>query len=171
MYSVFNNIDLFKKIIDDFLNAIKPKPIKSSTDSKLYNFKDVEFIQWFVGFSDAESSFMINTKNEREVHFTFQITLHVDDVAVLYIIRDKLGIGVISIKGNTCSFRVHSYQVIIESLLPIFDQYPLLTHKQLDYQDWKRGIMLKKLGQKNGRSLNNEIFLEIVDIKNNLNKK
>ena len=30
MYSIFNNIDLLKKIIDDFLNAIKPKPIKSS---------------------------------------------------------------------------------------------------------------------------------------------
>ena len=26
----FNNIDLFKQIIDDFLNAIKPKSIKSS---------------------------------------------------------------------------------------------------------------------------------------------
>lgn len=96
--------------------------------------------------------------------------MHIDDVAVLYIIRDKLRIGIISIKGNTCSFRVSSFQVIIESLLPIFDQYPLLTHKQLDYQDWKRAIMLKKLGQINGRSLNNDIFLQIVNIKNNINK-
>ena len=114
MYSIFNNIDLFcfaalrcfasqkKKIIDDFLNAIKPKPIKSSAYRTISNFKDVEFLQWFVGFSDAESSFIINTKNEREVHFTFQITLHIDDVAVLYTIRGKLGIGVVSIKGNTC---------------------------------------------------------------------
>lgn len=34
-------------------------------------------------FSDAESGFMINTKNNKEVHFVFQITLHIDDVAVL----------------------------------------------------------------------------------------
>ena len=153
------------KIIDDFLNAIKPKPIKSSA------YKTISHFKASMGFSDAESSFMINTKNEREVHFTFQITLHIDDVAVLYTIRDKLGIGVVLIKGNTCSFRVSSYQVIMESLLPIFDKYPLLTHKQLDYKDWKKAIMLKKLGQKNGRSLNTDIFLKIVDIKNNMNKK
>ena len=91
--------------------------------------------------------------------------MHIDDVAVLYTIRGKLGIGVVSIKGNTCSFRVSSYQVIMESLLPVFDKYPLLTHKQLDYKDWKKAIMLKKFGQKNGRSLNTEIFSQIVQIK------
>ena len=58
MYSIFNNIDLFKKIISDFLNAIKPKPIKSSVYKTTSTVKDVEFLQWFVGFSDAESSFM-----------------------------------------------------------------------------------------------------------------
>ena len=105
MYSIFNNIDLFKKIINDFLNAIgakATKPIKSPAHKTITTTEDVEFLQWFVGFSDAESSFIINTKNEREVHFTFQITLHIDDVAVLYTIRGKLGIGVVSIKGNTC---------------------------------------------------------------------
>lgn len=170
MYSIFNYIDLFKKIIDDFLNVIKSKAMNSSAYKTISNFKEVEFLQWFVGFSDAESSFIINTKNEREVHFTFQITLHIDDVAVLYTIREILGIGVVSIKGNTGSYRISSFQVIMESLLPIFDKYPLLTHKQLDYKDWKKAIMLKKLGQQNGRSLNTDIFLKIVDIKNNINK-
>ena len=173
MYSIFNNIDFFKKIINDFLNAIgakATKPIKSSAHKTITTTEDVEFLQWFVGFSDAESSFIINIKNNREVHFTFQITLHIDDVAVLYTIRDKLDIGIVSIKGNTSSYRVSSFQVILESLLPIFDKYPLLTHKQLDYKDWKNAIMLKNLGKKNGQSLNTDTFLKIVDIKNNINK-
>ena len=34
----------------------------------------------------------------------------------------------------------------------------------------KRAIMFKKLGHKNGRSLTTDIFLKIVDIKNNINK-
>jgi hypothetical protein len=55
--------------------------------------------------------------------------------AVLYLIKDKLGIGVVSIRGNTCSFAVHSFQLIVNVLLPIFDKYPLITHKQLDYRD------------------------------------
>ena len=58
MYSIFNNIDLFKKIISDFLNAIKPEHIKSLAYRTTTTVKDVEFLQWFVGFSDAESSFM-----------------------------------------------------------------------------------------------------------------
>jgi len=106
--------------------------------------QDNEFLQWFVGFSDAESAFMINIKNNKEVHFVFQITLHIEDGAVLYTIKDKLGIGIVSIKGTTCSFRLHSFQVIIENLLPIFDNYPLLTLKQLNYRDWRKAILLKK---------------------------
>ena len=73
--------------------------------------------------------------------FLFQITLHLDDICALYTIREKLGFGVVSIKGNTCSFRVHSFKVIVENLLPIFDKCSLLTHKQLNYIDWRKAIM------------------------------
>ena len=75
-----------------------------------------------------------------------------------------LGIGVVSIEGKACSFRVHSFQVIIDNLIPIFDKYPLLTHKQLDYRDWKKAILLKKEGQNISRSpvlsiINNLFFI------------
>ena len=75
---------------------------------------------------------MINTRNNKEVHFIFQITLHIEDIGTLYTIREKLGFGVISIKGNTCSFYVRSFKNIVEKLLPIFDKCSLLTHKQLN---------------------------------------
>ena len=96
---------------------------------------DNEFNEWFVGFTDAEGSFLIQMKKESLVNFSFKITLHIDDSAVLFLIKEKLGIGVVSIKGNTCTFAVHSFQLIVDVLLPIFDKYPLITHKQLDYRD------------------------------------
>jgi hypothetical protein len=96
---------------------------------------DYKFLQWFIGFTDAEGCFLIQTKNKSEVHFCFKITLHIDDSAVLFLIKDKLGIGVVSIKGNTCTFSIHSFQHIVDVLVPIFDKYPLITHKQLDYRD------------------------------------
>ena len=96
---------------------------------------DYKFLQWFIGFTDAEGCFLIQTKNQSEVQFCFKITLHIDDSAVLFLIKDKLGIGVVSIKGNTCTFSIHSFQHIVDVLLPIFDKYPLITHKQLDYRD------------------------------------
>jgi len=63
------------------------------------------------------------------------LTLHIDDLAVLFLIKDKLGMDVVSFKENTCTFSVHSFQLIVEVLLSIFDKYPLLIHKQLDYRD------------------------------------
>ena len=163
-----------KKIIENFLSVIKPLPAtltpngSSNCKNKPY-LQDNEFLQWFVGFSDAEGSFMISIRNKTEVHFVFKITLHIDDVAVLYTIREKLGIGVVSIEGKACSFRVHSFQVIIDNLIPIFDKYPLLTHKQLDYRDWKKAILLKKEGQNISRSLSIKTLEKINEIKNGMN--
>ena len=114
---------------------------------------------------------MISIKNTREVHFVFQITLHIADVAVLHTIKNKLGIGLVSIRGTTASFRVHSFQKILECLLPIFDKFPLLTLKQLDYRDWIKAIILKKLEQQNNRSISIETLKKITEIKNNMNKK
>ena len=46
MYSIFNNIDFFKKIINDFLNAIgakATKPTKSSAHKTITTTEDVDF--------------------------------------------------------------------------------------------------------------------------------
>ena len=171
------NGTLFKKIIENFLNVVKPRAAPKTINPSNYKIHhekrlpDNEFLQWFVGFSDAESAFMINIKNNKEVHFVFQITLHIEDVAVLYSIKDKLGIGIVSIKGTTCSFRVHSFRVIIENILPIFDKYPLLTLKQLNYRDWRKAIFLKKLDQEaqSARSLSIETLNTIANIKKGMN--
>ena len=171
----FNYIDLIKpKIITDFLNIFKTKNMgqphaSSCQNTTNQNMLNIDFIEWFVGFTDAEGAFMINIKNNKEAHFIFQITLHIDDINVLYIIRDKLGFGVVSIKGNTCSFHVRSFKVIVENLLPIFDKCSLLTHKQLNYINWRKAIMLKKLEQENSRSLSNDTFNKIVELKNGNN--
>ena len=167
---------LFKKAISDsFLK------IFSSVDiSKEINLdsKDIDnkFLQWFVGFTDSEGTFVIQTKNISEVNFCFKITLHIDDSAVLYLIKEKIGIGVVSIKGKTCTFAVHSFQFIVNVLLPIFDRYPLITHKQLDYRDWRIAVLLKQNSAfssfflyKQKISISPETFNKIVKIKESIN--
>jgi hypothetical protein len=127
---------LYSELKTNLFNNLKSLiNIKDLNKQNQIGLKDNDFLKWFVGFSDAESSFLINIKNNREAHFIFQITLHIDDVITLYTIRDKLGIGVVSISGSTCSYRIHSFKIIVSILLPIFNKYSLLTHKQLDYKD------------------------------------
>ena len=75
-----NYIDYMKpKIITDFINIIKGhdgscrscRSHKNSTSSCNKTTTKIVvpsryFIQWFVGFSDAEGAFMINTKNNKD---------------------------------------------------------------------------------------------------------
>ena len=183
-FFLLNAIVLIKKIIDEFLNIKDKTLLNKSKYSGLEDNLELEsdFLQWFVGFSDAESSFMISLKNNSpstslppkgvgEAHFIFRITLHIDDCAVLFTIRERLGIGVVSIRNQTCTYSVHSFQNIINVLLPIFDKYPLLTLKQLDYSDWRKAIILKKENkdQSSKISLSLTTFNQISHIKNNMN--
>lgn len=127
-------------------------------------------MQWFSGFSDAEGSFIISTPKEtKEVHFRFKITLHLDDSEVLYLIKNKLGIGTVTKQANTCEFNVSSFNDIIVFLIPIFNKYPLLSHKQLDYRDWKKAILLKKEAQLTSKNLSTSKYSDLVNIKNNIN--
>jgi hypothetical protein len=104
---------------------LKPKLIKNYTTNTLSN--NVELTKfnihpWFiVGFTDAEGSFMISViKNSKyklgwEVQLTFQIKLHIRDLALLESIQDKLGvIGKITIGKNDCALRVRNLTQILE---------------------------------------------------------
>nr|YP_010470484.1 LAGLIDADG endonuclease [Inonotus hispidus]UVF37972.1 LAGLIDADG endonuclease [Inonotus hispidus] len=140
----------------------------NNIDKETLNY-DEKFLQWFVGFTDAEGCFLINIKNNSEVHFVFQITLHIDDSAVLFNIRNILGIGIVNIQGQTCSYRIHAFQTIVNILIPIFDKYPLLTHKQLNYKDWKEGVSLKKVVKEKGYKIDKNTFDKILNLKNGMN--
>ena len=163
-YAVSNT---FSKIFKD-INNLKLKILVDNNKGNGPQKNDFEtneliteesFIQWFVGFTDAEGSFIIQIRNNSEVHFRFRITLHVEDSAVLFLIKDKLGIGVVKISGNTCTFTIDSFQLILDILLPIFDKYSLITHKQLDYRDWRIAVLIKK------NSMNNLTLLRSSNLK------
>ena len=139
-----------------------------------------EFYQWFVGFSDGESNFQIQVRysdiaktNVWRVSFAFRIGLHVDDLAVLHYIKDKLGIGTITISNtrDVCTLSVTDRKGLYV-LISIFDKYNLNTTKYLDYLDFKEAFILYS-----ERNLNlykqdkNKIIDQIVELKNRMNKQ
>ena len=78
--------------IDCILNfTVAPITYKYS-NANLSQTKNIQnnknkFLQWFVGFTDAEGHFIISTNSKGYVIFRFKIRLHVDDLEVL------LGLG------------------------------------------------------------------------------
>lgn len=98
-----------------------------------------KFLQWFVGFSDGEGSFIIaknkNLNSDKlRFSFRFQLGLHIDDIMVLEYIQKKLNLGTITknAAGDECRFVVSSMEDI-EKLIAVFDKYTLNTTKYLDY--------------------------------------
>lgn len=109
-------------------------------------FQDSLFLQWFVGFTDAEGNFIINrllkkdSLNISSFSFLFKISLHKDDEEVLRYIKDKLGVGGVRLYKDECIFNVTD-QKGIALLISIFDKYNLNTSKYLDYLDFKEAFL------------------------------
>ena len=94
-----------------------------------------DFLNWFVGFTDAEGNFLINSniKNGRveKFNFRFTIRLHKDDLKVLQYIREVLQIG--KVYNHDLVYFLVTRQEEIKKLIMIFDKYPLNSIKQLNY--------------------------------------
>lgn len=143
------------------------------SEEKLGGSPDKEnFLQWFVGFSDAESNFIINLLLKKDkvtisnFSFMFKISLHKDDESVLRYIQSKLGIGNVRIYKNECIFNVTDMEGISQ-LVSIFDKYNLNTTKYLDYLDFKEAFNLYNNRDKN---LTAEMVKDqVLELKNKMN--
>jgi len=144
-----------------------------NTQSHYKNTEDEEnFLQWFVGFSDAESTFIINPSMKKDkvtissFSFMFKIALHQDDSGVLRYISSKLGIGKVRLYKNECIFNVADKEGI-KCLISIFDKYNLNTTKYLDYLDFKKAFHLYLNRDKELRA--ESVKNEILELKNKMN--
>ena len=130
------------------------------------------FLEWFVGFTDAEGCFIINPfykKNKLSISsfvFMFKITLHKDDEKILRIIKDRLRIGGVRIYKDECIFTV-TKEKDIAILISIFDKFNLNTSKYLDYLDFKEAFFLYFNREPNFNP--DSIKDSILGFKNNMN--
>lgn len=125
-----------------------------------------DFLYWFSGFTDAEGNFLISF-DHGYVRFRFKICLHIDDIGVLYTIKNNLGFGRVTVEGKaSCSFVVDKFEDI-KLLLVLFKAFPLLTIKRLDYESFSKAVHVKIDSKKLSESENKKI----IAIKKGMNRK
>lgn len=98
-----------------------------------------QFIRWFTGFVDGEGNFTLFIDGLR-LRAKFRINLHIDDVAVLHTIRTMLGVGKVSVFGNTCVYTISDLTSLKDVLCPLLAQYGLFTSKWLDFMAFSEGV-------------------------------
>ena len=112
-------------------------------------YVDKRFIEWFIGFVDAEGNFNISLRNYKDNNYnslivTFQIGVHIDDLEVLKFIQKNLACGKISISENRCNFFVNDQASLINIIIPVFNLIKLKSSKYFQFLIFEKAINLIK---------------------------
>lgn len=160
-------------LISKFLNKSKLNLVENGKDlsptlKKTIPNASKEFINWLVGFTDAEGSFSIKPDTRGTsviVGFKFSIELHIDDVEILYKIAQRLGVGTVNLVKNRDSalFSVYKLDDIVRVILPIFQEFPLQTTKYLDFISFKEAVLIK-LNTESGGVLHHRKTISNIDL-------
>jgi len=136
------NDDLVQKVTNlGLLPFVLKLYKKTSVFQEDHKMSHQEFGAWLSGFTDAEGNFQVFF-DRNYLRVAYRITLHIDDVNVLYKIQEFLGAGFVEKHTNSCVFVLRNVNTLLIKLVPIFENYPLRTIKQLDYLDFKNIIIL-----------------------------
>ena len=92
--------------------------------------------------------------------------MHIDNLEALNTIKSILQIGNITVDKdkNYCSFVVQVLSHIKDIKCPIFVQFPLLTSKKLDFQNFYKAVLIK-----NKNHLSDAAKNKIILLKNGMN--
>lgn len=129
--------------------------------SRFYNL-NVEQLEWFqnwlVGFTDGDGSFTVS-KSNNNWQLKFKISQNKYNLRILNYIKSQLGIGNISTnnKSNMSNFKVTKLEYIGKYIIPIFDKYPLLTSKQINYERFKKAYYIMIDNNLNKLEKNNKL--------------
>ena len=132
---------MFQQIVKMFCSQAQSAGLLSN--SQRLNAKD---LIWLVGFVEGDGSFSVS-RNGKYVKYTFSIELSIEDIALLYKVKNLLGNVGGSItqrtrKGiTTARFKIEAKEQLKSVILPIFETYPMLITKHYDFLFFKECLL------------------------------
>lgn len=92
----------------------------------------------------------------------FRIRVHRDDIITLYFIQSRLGVGTVHQNETSAVFQVTDKVELQEVIIPLFTEFPLLTTKVLDFNDFK-DLLLNTKPEKEALSIVEQINTKRTD--------
>jgi hypothetical protein len=107
---------------------------------------------WVSGFVAGDGGFAINIRTNKDniskdrVDFRFHVAQHSKDFDLLNLFVNFFNSGNVYLRSNLstprCDFVIQVKKDIITNVIPHFEKYPLKNVKQLDYNDFKRALLI-----------------------------
>jgi hypothetical protein len=120
-------------------------------------FPEIEFLTWFIGFSEGDGSFVVNNRNE----LSFIITQATEDEQILQLIQNKLGLGRVIKQGKRTSRYIVEKKQELELINSLFNGNIILPSKKENFN--------KFLSIFNKKAVKGQILLDSIEpIKSNI---
>lgn len=119
-----------------------------------------------MGITDGEGSFGFLKRKSRNTYiFSFRISLHIDDIAVLFYIKANLSLGRVSKQGDWgCVYTIDKVEEIKE-ILNIFSKRPLNTTKHLNFLKFKEAFLLYISSEQD-----DQLYIKLDSLRNQMNR-
>lgn len=119
------------------------RSLSTSEASQRLDAGDLVFA-YLVGLYEGDGFFAI-TKKGKYLTYELGIELSIRDVQLIYKIKSILGVGIVNFRKRKdiemVSLRIINKDHLKNILLPIFDKYPMLSNKQLDYLRFRFALL------------------------------
>lgn len=143
-----------------------PDYANGSSDTRLH--------PWYVtGLADGEGSFGFSIEatntGKYKYRFEFKVTQKATNAGILYGLQRYFGVGTVVIDNrsdNTLKYHVTSRDLLINTVLPHFQDYPLVTSKKLNLASFTEAMLVANKDIKVEGSVQDRM----ASIKSNMNK-
>ena len=167
------NTFLVIKSVKTSLTRAQPAWVNNPSETQRGTFSTLQkppltpdFFQWLVGVVDGDGDFSFNSYNN-SWQFCFKISQSSYNCRLLYFIKSNLRVGKITIveQNGAAYYRVRDLQILMEQILPIFEEYPLLTYKYLLFDLFRKALLIKLSKPANWFNQITELKIEYNKIK------
>ena len=108
--------------------------------------KKRKLCEYISGYADGEGCYSVSFSRRRkflvgwETKPSFSVSQNEERAQVLYIMQDYFKSGFIrrDFSDKTLKYEVRSLENLIQNVIPHFEQYPMLSFKQKDFEFFKK---------------------------------
>ena len=109
--------------------------------------------QWITGFVDGEGCFHVGINPHSGMTTGFQVlpeftvVQHERDAQILHAFKAHFGCGVVRKNhGDRMAYRVRSQKHLLERIIPFFVEHPLKSKKRVNFQKFRRILLMMEAG-------------------------